>query len=85
MKNIKLGNQVKDIVTGFVGIAVSKVEYLNGCVQYCVKPPSKDGAMPDGQYIDIQQLELVGDGIAVQRKETGGVMSDAPNKRNGAL
>lgn len=80
---IKLGNKVKDIVTGFEGIAVSKVEYLNGCVQYCVKPAKgKDGKMPEGEYIDQQQLSFVSVGVAVKVKDTGGVMSDAP-KGNG--
>lgn len=75
---IKLGNKVRDIVSGYEGIAVSKVEYLNGCVQYCVKAPVKDNVMTEGSYIDIQQLEVVGEGIAVVRKETGGMMPDTP-------
>ena len=53
MKKIKLGNQVKDIVTGFEGIATAKVEYLNGCIQYYVKPKiDEDGKYPSGQYLD---------------------------------
>ena len=80
---IKLGNKVKDIVTGFEGIATSKVEYLNGCIQYCVKPTKgKDGKMPEGEYIDQQQLLVVSVGIAVGVKDIGGVMGDAP-KGNG--
>jgi ActR/RegA family two-component response regulator len=75
---ITLGNRVKDIVTGFEGIATARLEYLNGCVQYCVKPTSKDNAMPEGQYIDIQQLEVVDSGIAVKKKDTGGIMPDSP-------
>ena len=35
---ILLGSQVKDKVTGFEGIAVSRIEYLSGCVQYGVRP-----------------------------------------------
>ena len=65
IKEIRLGNKVKDKVTGYTGIAVTKVEYLNGCVQFCVKPEvGKDGKMPDGEYIDVHQLSfgLEGDG-----------------------
>ena len=40
---ITLGNKVRDKVTGMEGIAVSRVEYLNGCVQYAVQPPYKKG------------------------------------------
>lgn len=63
-----LGQRVRDITTGFEGLATSRVEYLNGCVQYLVKPKciTKDGEpmkQPEGSYIDDQSLELVDDGI----------------------
>jgi hypothetical protein len=78
---IKLGQKVKDLVTGYEGIAVARVEYLNGCVQYCVKPPTTNNTMPAGEYIDHQQLEVVGDGITVEPEGTGGCMPDAPKSR----
>lgn len=63
-----LGQRVRCIVTGFEGIAITRVVWLNGCEQYLVKPPAvqKDGEplkMPDGNYIDDNQLELVDQGI----------------------
>jgi hypothetical protein len=78
---IELGQEVKDKVTGFTGIAISKVIYLNGCVQFCVKPrkTKKDGDMPDGHYIDVEQLEVVGDGLYIAPKDTGGDMEDTPS------
>lgn len=80
---IKLGQRVRDIVSGFTGIATAKCEYLNGCVQYCVKPPCKDNKQEDGMYIDHQQLEVVDDGILSQiaPKETGGPAADTPRDR----
>ena len=33
---IELGDKVKDLVTGFEGIAVAKTEFINGCVQFSV-------------------------------------------------
>lgn len=77
---IKLGQKVRDKVTGFTGIAVSRVEFLNGCVQFCVKPKkqAKDSKMPAGEYIDVGQLKVVGEGVSVKKKETGGVMADMP-------
>lgn len=81
---IALGQKVKDRVTGFTGIAVAKVEYLNGCIQFCVKPEmSEPGKMPDGQYIDDHQLEIIGEGIVVARRETGGPSPDTPPVRYG--
>jgi len=77
---IKLGQQVRCIVTGFTGIAISRVEYLNGCVQYCVKPPVKDdGTLVDGSYVDIEQLEVVGEGVPAKVSNTGGPKADTPS------
>ena len=84
---IELGKQVKDIVTGFSGIATARVEYLNGCVQYCVKPKmtKKDnGKVPDGYYFDEKQLVVIGNGVSVKKKRTGGAMSDVPADRYSA-
>lgn len=75
----RLGNRVKDIVTGFTGIATAKCEYLNGCIQYCVKPPVKEeDKMPEGIYIDEGQLEFVDSGLIMPKKETGGPQQDTP-------
>jgi len=78
---IELGQKVKCKVTGFTGIATAKIEFLNGCIQFCVKPKikAKDNKMPEGQYIDVEQLEVVGEGTRVKKKGNGGVMSDLPN------
>jgi len=77
---MKLGDKLKDKVTGFEGIAVAQIEYLNGCRQFCVKPRiDSSGKMPEGQYIDVQQLELVdADSVTVESKDTGGKHPDAP-------
>lgn len=80
MKNeIKLGSKVRCKVTGWEGIAIGRLEYLNGCVQYGVKPGlDKDGKMRDAQYIDSQQLEVIGDGLNVTPEKIGGPSTDAP-------
>lgn len=81
---IKLGARVRDVVTGFTGIATAQVTYLNGCVQFCVTPPvDKDGVMRDGQYIDHQRLIVeatVGEPGAVTAavSATGGPQRDTP-------
>ena len=80
-QKIKLGQRVRDIVTHYEGIAVAHVEYLNGCIQYGVKPLAKDGNMPEVEYIDYQQLEVIDDGVSIKPAgDIGGVMSDAPKK-----
>lgn len=73
-----LGKKVRDAVTGFEGIAVSEVNYINGCRQFCVQPKSTDGKMPEGQYIDHQRLLVVGEGVEMPSSDTGGVMANTP-------
>lgn len=72
---IILGSVVKDEVTGFTGTAVARVEYLNGCVQYEVRPrmnPKKPGEMFETCWIDEQQLKVTKRRLVTNRKPTGG-------------
>jgi len=78
MKEIKLGDVVRDKITGFKGIAIAKCEYLYGCAQFCIKPQklSKEGSMLEGQYIDIEQLEIIDkeeNKIGFKKEPTGGL------------
>jgi len=41
MKTIKLGDSVKDDITGFTGIATAVTEHLYGCVRVCVESKTK--------------------------------------------
>lgn len=82
---IKLGNKVKDIVSGFTGIATAKVVYLNGCVQFCVNPPmpkNGKGEYIKGRYFDEEQLKKVTGGIKIKKKakvvDPGGPQSNTP-------
>lgn len=80
-----LGSEVRDKVTGLTGIAIARLEYLNGCVQYGIKPQTldKDGKIRPSEYIDSQQLELVSDGISVKPEPTGGPSTDEPREAPG--
>ncbi|MBA7626618.1 hypothetical protein ES703_34072 [subsurface metagenome] len=55
---IKLGDKVKDNITGFEGVAVARVVYLNGCISIQVKPAKlkKDGSMIEAEWLDEQRL-----------------------------
>ena len=82
MKEIQLGEYVQDIVTGFEGITTARVQYLNGCIQYCVKSKATDNSISDGEYIDEGQLKVIkGKGMSVsiiKSRDPGGFMSDTP-------
>lgn len=79
MDTIKLGNKVRDTVTGFSGIVTSRIEYLNGCIQFGVGGKvRKDGGVPGTEYFDWQRLEMLGPGLAPKMSRTGGPQRDAP-------
>ena len=82
MSKIRLGVIAEDKVTGFRGTVTSKVKYLTGCDQYCLKPKvDKDGNIVDGCYFDGGQLEYISEGISkkdVQTDVKGGPNMDAP-------
>ena len=93
--SIELGNKVRDLVTGFEGIAIARIEYLNGCVQIALKGPAVDNETKDAHYLDINQLEKIDDGITPTirskadddeaphepaEKKTGGIMEDRPKR-----
>ncbi len=80
MSDIYLGQKVRDVVTKLEGIAVSRIVYLNGCVQFGIKPVADGGKDNEVQYIDATQIEVMSQGI--RRKlglgVPGGPQRDAP-------
>ena len=65
MKDLEFGMEAEDVVTGFAGIITAKVEYLNGCTQFCLKPKGTkpDGDPKEGHYFDENQVRYVGEGL----------------------
>ncbi len=56
----KLGDRVKDRITGFAGVVVARDEWLNGCVRYGVQATGlHDGKPVDIQWIDETQVDVV--------------------------
>lgn len=65
-EHIKLGNLVKDVVTDFEGIAVSRIAYLDGGIDFGIQVKSgKDEKMPPIQYVSAARLQRVDDGIHI--------------------
>jgi hypothetical protein len=57
---IKLGDEVRDNVSGFLGIAVARHEYFQGCTRLTVQPRvDNDGKLPGTETFDSPQLEVV--------------------------
>lgn len=81
---IKIGNEVKCIITGFKGFVTGKTEYINGCVQFLVKPKTKkneEDKYPVGSWLDQEQLKVIGEGISLKAREVGGERNDSPSDR----
>lgn len=56
---IKVGQKVKEVVTGFTGIVTGRAEYLTGCAQILIQPPCQDGKYTDSLWFDETRCEIV--------------------------
>lgn len=57
---VKLGDLVKEAVTGLTGVVVSTTESLSGCRQVCIVPRElKDGKPIEGQWYDDSRCEVL--------------------------
>ena len=59
--SIKLGQKVRDTLTGLEGVAISRTEFLYGCVRILVQPHglTKDGAVKEPVFVDEPQVEAL--------------------------
>ena len=60
MGTIKLGDKVRDKVSGFEGVVVGSHHYLTGCIRLSVQPATgDDGDYREQQTFDEPQLQIV--------------------------
>lgn len=59
MDSIALGDTVKDSITGFEGVAISRHDYLGGWIRFSVQPKLIEGKFQDAQTFDEGLLQLV--------------------------
>ena len=76
---MKLGDKVKDKISGLVGILTGRSEFLNGCVRWMVQPQeTKDGKPVDATWMDEEQLDLVeAEAVTISARPGGGPRPDA--------
>lgn len=81
--DVKLGQTVRDRLSGLVGTAVSRVEYLTGCTQLAVAQEglTADGKTKEWHYFDWQRLEV---DIAAENPWADVRASQPTQQRNGA-
>lgn len=65
--SIQLGKRVRDAITGFSGIAIQRLEQLNGNIQIAIQPQIEEGEdnkYPDAMFIDHHTVDVIGEGIS---------------------
>lgn len=79
--NIKLGQKVRDIITGFEGIVTGRCEYITGCTQVLVAPRCKeDGTTRDSGWFDEDRVELTDAKPVTLSVKNAGPDKPAPRK-----
>jgi len=60
MSNIELGSTVRDMITGFEGVAICRTSWLTGCDRVTVQPQElHEGKPVDSSTFDEGQLRVV--------------------------
>lgn len=59
-----LGKEVKDVSSGFTGIAVQTIEYLSGSTQVGIQPKSTGESYPEAYTIDTNLVDVIGPGVS---------------------
>jgi len=91
MNEIRLGDTVQCKYTGVKGIAMSKTEFINGCIQYGVAPKWNAKTPTPVEFseigVDLQSLKLIKKGERWNDDDddddnfSGGPMRAAPKMR----
>jgi hypothetical protein len=73
-KEIALGDEVKDEITGFTGIVVGMTSWLNGCDTVGIRSRElKDGIPTEVQWFDDNQIKVVKKGaVKLDTSDPGG-------------
>ena len=73
--SIKLGDRVRDSITGFEGIVIAYTKWLTGCDRLSVLPTElkKDGGLVGDEVFDITRLEKVEKRVSEETPPVGGV------------
>lgn len=81
MNQIKLGQVVKDRITGYKGVVISETRWLNGCLRYMVQSQKLvDDKPTEAQCFDVEQLEVLTKEPAFEPNKPGGGPMPAPKR-----
>ena len=54
-----IGQELRDIVTGFAGRCIGYAHYETGADQCLIQPKLKDGEWRNGQWFDLARIEIM--------------------------
>lgn len=75
-----LGDTVKDTITGFTGIIVTRSQWLNNCNTYGVQSQAlKDGIPQERVWFDEPQMSLLKESQITLSQDTGGPTRTVPH------
>ena len=78
VKEIPLGSEVKDIITGFKGIAIAHTVYLTGCDQYLVQSQTGKDEPIKPRWFDVEELNVTKKKkVEVHTRATSGPRGDS--------
>ena len=84
MPEIKLGDHVRDKITGFAGVVTAVCDYVTGCRQLLLAPLlSETGEYRKPMWFDIDRLEILEGGhetVAIGEQTRPGPDLQAPAK-----
>lgn len=68
-KSIQMGDEIEDVTTHQVGIALGHAEYLNGGKYWILQPPvTEDNIAPREQFIPEAYVIRRGEGVYIKPK-----------------
>ena len=68
-----LGDEIRDVITGFTGIITARSQWLSNCNTYNVQARTLHEGKPiDVKHFDEPQLELVKKTVVPEKRGTGG-------------
>lgn len=74
-----LGDELKDSITGFSGICVSRSQWISNCNTYGLKSVElKDGKPMDMEWFDEPVITLVKEKVHKENRDTGGPTPKIP-------
>lgn len=75
---VNLGDEVKDDITGLMGVVIAITNWLNGCQRVAIQPREvKDNKPADPYTMDVEQAIVMKSSVLGTQPATGGARDNA--------